>query len=114
MVGFGCMVLRRAAIRCCREGGFARASVDLIAARITVACSAISAQHAIARLSAVDDWRRVIAPDLDADQVAESEAVVLSSIAQLEQLVLEDGGWSWCSGVESDPWLTGCCPTPPC
>ncbi|MCB9007807.1 MAG: Ig-like domain-containing protein [Ardenticatenaceae bacterium] len=46
------------------------------------------------------------AASLDAADVAESEAIVKTSVAQLEQLVLADGGWGWCSSVESDLWLT--------
>ncbi len=46
------------------------------------------------------------AADLDAADVAESETIVQRSVSQLEELVLADGGWGWCSSVESDPWLT--------
>jgi uncharacterized protein YfaS (alpha-2-macroglobulin family) len=70
-------------------------------------CAYAAADRLLPNAALLGLAQRLPAADLDADQVAESEAVVLSSIAQLEQLVLEDGGWSWCSGAESDPWLTG-------
>lgn len=70
-------------------------------------CAYAAADRLLPNAALLNLAQRLPAADLDADQVAESEAVVLSSIAQLEQLVLEDGGWSWCSGAESDPWLTG-------
>ena len=50
--------------------------------------------------------RRLPAASLDAGKIADSEAVVHASIGQLEDLALPDGGWGWCSSVESDPWLT--------
>ncbi|MCP4428526.1 MAG: alpha-2-macroglobulin, partial [Chloroflexi bacterium] len=51
--------------------------------------------------------QRLEAANLDAEKVTQSETIVLASISQLEQLVLPDGGWGWCSSVESDAWLTG-------
>ena len=51
--------------------------------------------------------QRLDTANLDAATVAESEEIVQASIRQLEQLALPDGGWGWCSSVESDPWLTG-------
>lgn len=51
--------------------------------------------------------RRLDTANLESEKVAQSEAIVQASISQLEQLVLPDGGWGWCSSVESDPWLTG-------
>ncbi|MCB8949807.1 MAG: Ig-like domain-containing protein [Ardenticatenaceae bacterium] len=49
---------------------------------------------------------RLDAAGLDADAVAESEAIVQTGITQLQQMALSDGGWGWCSSVTSDPWLT--------
>ncbi|VAW31131.1 hypothetical protein MNBD_CHLOROFLEXI01-3160, partial [hydrothermal vent metagenome] len=51
--------------------------------------------------------QRLDAANLDGEKVVQSETIVQESISQLEQLVLPDGGWSWCSSVESNPWLTG-------
>ncbi|WP_420645216.1 Ig-like domain-containing protein [Candidatus Leptofilum sp.] len=51
--------------------------------------------------------QRVEGAGLSETAVTESEQIVQTSISQLEALVLSDGGWGWCSSVESDPWLTG-------
>ena len=50
--------------------------------------------------------QRLDGANLDAAMVAESEEFVQNGVRQLEQLTLPDGGWGWCSSVESDPWLS--------
>ncbi len=50
---------------------------------------------------------RLPAANLNANAVTESEQIVVTSVTQLEELVLSDGGWGWCGSGESDPWLTG-------
>ncbi|MCB8937108.1 MAG: Ig-like domain-containing protein [Ardenticatenaceae bacterium] len=50
--------------------------------------------------------QRLDGAGLAANAIAESETIVTLGISQLQQMVLSDGGWGWCSSVESDPWLT--------
>jgi uncharacterized protein YfaS (alpha-2-macroglobulin family) len=51
--------------------------------------------------------QRLDGANLDAATVVESENIVQTSINQLRELALSDGGWGWCSSGESDAWLTG-------
>ncbi|WP_420631052.1 Ig-like domain-containing protein [Candidatus Leptofilum sp.] len=51
--------------------------------------------------------RRIEGAGLAETAVTESEQIVQTSLNQLEALALPDGGWGWCSSVQSDPWLTG-------